>query len=141
VVTLEICSISKVTTSHPRARFAASRESSHPASIYPSTTNRAAHAGSGSSTRMRYPIERAAIAVIRPSCPPPKIPIVAPGRRGFATAAEEVLTRQPHRRQPAPALHLAEPHAMPPASPATPHPSWPKSQQPATPHWPRQPHQ
>ena len=61
---------------HPRARFAASRESSHPASIHPSTTNRAGQAGSGSSTRMRYPMPRAAIAVIRPSCPPPKIPIV-----------------------------------------------------------------
>ena len=49
----EICSISSVTTSQPRARFAASRESSQPASMHPSTTNRAGHAGSGSSTRMR----------------------------------------------------------------------------------------
>src|SRR5260370_38390295 len=83
---------------------------------------------------MRYPIPRAAIAVIRPSCPPPKIPIVAPGNIGLAFV-EPVLTRRPHPqpylRSPAPEPHPVAPHAKPPASLATPHPYSPASQSPA----------
>ena len=49
----EICSISSVTTSQPRASRAASRASSHSASTHWSTTKRAGQPGSGSSTWMR----------------------------------------------------------------------------------------
>src|SRR6266567_3397423 len=83
---------------------------------------------------MRYPIPRAAIAVIRPSCPPPKIPIVAPGNIGLAFVLP-VLTRRPHPqpylRSPAPEPHPVASLATLSASPATLHPWSPASQSPA----------
>src|SRR6266851_422332 len=86
---------------------------------------------------MRYPIPRAAIAVIRPSCPPPKIPIVAPGKIGLAFV-EPVLTRRPHPqpylRSPALEPHPVAPPATLSASPAALHPWSQASQSPADRH-------
>src|SRR5438876_5553881 len=41
---------------------------------------------SGESVCTRYPIRRAAIANIRPSCPDPSTPMIAPGRMGCVSS-------------------------------------------------------
>ena len=59
---------------------------------------------------------RAAIAVMRPSCPPPKIPIVAPGRIGLCSRSSHVRAPRLSRRSSRPRAlrqHLVAPRLAP----------------------------
>src|SRR3984957_7612209 len=72
--------------------------SAYSAQVAFSTTSNAGESGSGENTLQRRPSRAAAIASIRPNCPPPRIPMVSPG---FSfTSLEAVTPIPPDARRP-----------------------------------------
>ena len=81
------CSSSYVTTSLLEPRCRAASASSYRPTMISSATAAVGQLGSGSRAMIRYPIARAENPSIRPSWPPPMIPIVAPGLSGTGRSA------------------------------------------------------
>lgn len=79
------CSISTVITSHFVASSSIAASSVNGATMCSSATQAAGQSEEGSTMMTRIPSGRAAIASMRPSCPPPSIPM----RTGFIAAADE----------------------------------------------------
>ena len=75
------------------------------------TTSKAGELGVGANTRHLKPMRAAANASMRPSCPPPRMPIVAPGARTGARTLTRPHPSAPRRRRPsdAAARHRAGP--------------------------------
>jgi len=79
-------------TSTSLANNSSASTSAYSAQVAFSTTSKAGESGSGENTWHFRPRRAAAIASIRPNCPPPRIPMVSPG---FSFTLPEAVTPIP----------------------------------------------